>query len=59
MIQQIDSEVVVFFDADYLPTPPLLKLLMAPFVDPEVGATMGRVVPYNTNVNLLTRLIDL
>jgi cellulose synthase/poly-beta-1,6-N-acetylglucosamine synthase-like glycosyltransferase len=37
----------------------LLKFLMAPFVDPEVGATMGRVVPYNTNVNLLTRLIDL
>jgi cellulose synthase/poly-beta-1,6-N-acetylglucosamine synthase-like glycosyltransferase len=59
VIEQIDSEVVVFFDADYLPYPPLLKLLMAPFVDPEVGATMGRVVPYNTNVNLLTKLIDL
>jgi cellulose synthase/poly-beta-1,6-N-acetylglucosamine synthase-like glycosyltransferase len=59
VIRHIDSEVVVFFDADYLPTPPLLKLLMAPFVDPEVGATMGRVVPYNTNANLLTRLIDL
>ncbi|MBR0849305.1 glycosyltransferase family 2 protein [Bradyrhizobium diazoefficiens] len=59
VINQIDSEIVVFFDADYLPTPPLLKLLVAPFVDPEVGATMGRVVPYNTNVNLLTKLIDL
>jgi cellulose synthase/poly-beta-1,6-N-acetylglucosamine synthase-like glycosyltransferase len=59
VIEQIDSEIVVFFDADYLPDRPLLKFLMAPFVDPEVGATMGRVVPYNTNVNLLTKLIDL
>jgi cellulose synthase/poly-beta-1,6-N-acetylglucosamine synthase-like glycosyltransferase len=59
VIGQIESEIVVFFDADYLPDPPLLKFLVAPFVDPEVGATMGRVVPYNTNVNLLTRLIDL
>lgn len=55
----VDSEVVVFFDADYLPHPPLLKKLVAPFVDPEVGATMGRVVPYNTQTNLLTRLLDL
>jgi cellulose synthase/poly-beta-1,6-N-acetylglucosamine synthase-like glycosyltransferase len=59
VIGKIDSEIVVFFDADYLPDPPLLKFLTAPFIDPEVGATMGRVVPYNTNVNLLTRLIDL
>lgn len=59
IIGQLESEVVVFFDADYLPEPPLLKLLIAPFVDPDVGATMGRVVPYNTDVNLLTRLIDL
>jgi cellulose synthase/poly-beta-1,6-N-acetylglucosamine synthase-like glycosyltransferase len=59
IVEQIDSEIVAFFDADYVPDPPLLKLLMAPFIDPEVGATMGRVVPYNTNANLLTRLIDL
>ncbi|MDQ3479289.1 MAG: glycosyltransferase family 2 protein [Pseudomonadota bacterium] len=55
----VTSELVVFFDADYLPHPPLLKKLVAPFVDPEVGATMGRVVPYNTQTNLLTRLLDL
>ncbi len=53
------SEIVVFFDADYLPDPPLLKTLVAPFMDPQVGATMGRVVPYNTEANLLTRLLDL
>jgi cellulose synthase/poly-beta-1,6-N-acetylglucosamine synthase-like glycosyltransferase len=57
--KQIDSEVVVFFDADYLPDPPLLKKLVAPFIDQQVGATMGRVVPYNTGDNLLTRLLDL
>lgn len=55
----VNSHVVVFFDADYLPAPPLLKKLVAPFLDPQVGATMGRVVPYNTNTNLLTRLLDL
>ena len=59
VIAQLDSEVIVFFDADYLPEPSLIKHLVTPFVDPEVGATMGRVVPYNTNTNLLTRLIDL
>ena len=55
----VTSELVIFFDADYLPDPPLLKKLVAPFIDPEVGATMGRVVPYNTQTNLLTRLLDL
>lgn len=56
---RVASDVVIFFDADYLPEPPLLKKLVAPFIDPEVGATMGRVVPYNTQTNLLTRLLDL
>ena len=55
----VRSHIVIFFDADYLPTPPLLKKLVAPFLDPQVGATMGRVVPYNSNANLLTRLLDL
>lgn len=55
----VTSDLVIFFDADYLPDPPLLKKLVAPFVDPQVGATMGRVVPYNTQTNLLTRLLDL
>ena len=59
VIETLASEVIVFFDADYLPAPGLLKELVAPFIDPEVGATMGRVVPYNTNANMLTKLIDL
>lgn len=55
----VTSEIVVVFDADYLPPVGLLKQLVAPFFDPEVGATMGRVVPMNLGRNLLTRLLDL
>ena len=57
--KQVRSHIAVFFDADYLPDPPLLTKLVAPFLDPQVGATMGRVVPYNSHANLLTRLLDL
>lgn len=53
------SEVLVFFDADYLPPPQIIRRLVAPFRDPLVGATMGRVVPYNANANVLTKLLDL
>ena len=56
---QVDSEVVIVFDADYLPGRDILKRLVAPFADPEVGCVMGRVVPVNTDSNLLTRLLDL
>lgn len=58
-LDTIDAEIAVFFDADYLPQPTLLKRLITPFIDPQVGATMGRVLPYNTHANLLTRLLDL
>jgi cellulose synthase/poly-beta-1,6-N-acetylglucosamine synthase-like glycosyltransferase len=47
------------FDADYEPSSDLIRGLAAAFHDPEVGAVMGRVVPRNTDVNLLTRLLDL
>lgn len=55
----IQSEIMIIFDADYLPARGLIKQLVAPFFDPEVGAVMGRVVPMNTGANLLTRLLDL
>ncbi|WP_441627244.1 glycosyltransferase family 2 protein [Cupriavidus sp. 2MCAB6] len=57
--ERIASNIIVVFDADYLPPVGLLKQLVAPFFDPEVGATMGRVVPMNLGTNLLTRLLDL
>jgi cellulose synthase/poly-beta-1,6-N-acetylglucosamine synthase-like glycosyltransferase len=55
----IDAEIMIVFDADYLPARGLIKQLVAPFFDPEVGAIMGRVVPVNAGTNLLTRLLDL
>jgi cellulose synthase/poly-beta-1,6-N-acetylglucosamine synthase-like glycosyltransferase len=55
----VTSEIILIFDADYLPGVGLIKQLVAPFFDPEVGAVMGRVVPINAGANLLTRLLDL
>jgi cellulose synthase/poly-beta-1,6-N-acetylglucosamine synthase-like glycosyltransferase len=55
----MSGDILVVFDADYLPRAGLLKELVAPFFDPEVGAVMGRVVPHNADRNLLTRLLDL
>lgn len=54
-----DTEVYCIFDADYIPGRGLLKQIVAPFLDPEVGVTMGRVVPGNVSTNLLTRMLDL
>lgn len=53
------NPILVIFDADYKPPPKFLQQIVAPFFDPEVGATMGRVVAENANVNLLTRLLDM
>ena len=55
----VKTEILLVFDADYIPGKGLIKQLVAPFFDPEVGAMMGRVVPYNVGKNLLTRLMDL
>lgn len=53
------GDIALVFDADYTPGPGLIHQLVAPFMDPEVGAVMGRVVPRNAATNLLTRLLDL
>ncbi|MBV8892475.1 MAG: glycosyltransferase family 2 protein [Acidobacteria bacterium] len=55
----VESEVILIFDADYIPAAGLIKQLTAPFFDPGVGGVMGRVVPMNVSTNLLTRLLDL
>ena len=55
----VKGEVILLFDADYLPGVGLVDNLVAPFGDPEIGAVMGRVVPQNGAKNLLTRLLDL
>lgn len=53
------GEILIVFDADYTPGKGLLRQLVAPFFDPQVGAVMGRVVPLNAGRNLLTRMLDL
>jgi len=55
----VETEVILIFDADYIPGSALIKQLVSPFFDPEVGGVMGRVVPLNVGTNLLTRLLDL
>ena len=58
-MRMVDTEVVLVFDADYIPGRALIRQLVAPFFDPEVGSVMGRVVPLNVGKKLLTRLLDL
>ena len=53
------NEIVLVFDADYTPGRDLVRELAMAFIDPEVGAVMGRVVPRNSAFNLLTRLLSL
>lgn len=54
-----EGDIAIIFDADYIPGRGLLRQLISPFFDPEVGAVMGRVVPINTGTNLLTRLLEM
>ena len=58
-MELVKTEVILIFDADYIPGSGLIMQLVAPFFDPEVGGVMGRVVPLNVGTNLLTRLLDL
>ena len=53
------NEIVLVFDADYTPGSDLVRELAMAFIDPEVGAVMGRVIPRNSAHNLLTRLLSL
>ncbi len=55
----VQGEVFLVFDADYLPGKALIRELVSPFFDPEVGSVMGRVVPINVGKKLITRLLDL
>ncbi|SCK02519.1 Poly-beta-1%2C6-N-acetyl-D-glucosamine synthase [uncultured Eubacterium sp.] len=58
-IEVAAGDIIIVFDADYRPAKDMLRQLALAFQNPEVGAVMGRVIPYNTDVNLLTRLLNL
>lgn len=53
------GEILLLFDADYVPGPDLLMQLVLPFQHPRVGAVMGRVVPYNIGESVLAGLLSL
>jgi cellulose synthase/poly-beta-1,6-N-acetylglucosamine synthase-like glycosyltransferase len=53
------GEIIIVFDADYLPPKGIIRDIAISFKDPEVGAVMGRVIPENTGKNILTRFLDL
>ncbi len=53
------GEIIIVFDADYVPPRGILRDIAVCFKDPEVGAVMGRVIPINTSANLLTRMLDI
>jgi len=58
-IKIAEGEIILVFDADYLPSKGIIRDLVVAFKNPEVGAVMGRVVPLNTDKNFLTRILDL
>ena len=53
------GEIILLFDADYIPARGLVSMLAAPFCDAQTGAVMGRVVPYNSGRSLLAGLLTL
>lgn len=58
-IAKATGDIIIVFDADYLPPRGIIKNIAICFNDPEVGAVMGRVIPINTHHNFLTRMLDL
>ena len=53
------GEIVLCFDADYLPSNDIVEKLVEKFADPKVGAVQGRPVVLNEPQNIVTRLIAL
>jgi cellulose synthase/poly-beta-1,6-N-acetylglucosamine synthase-like glycosyltransferase len=58
-LKQVHNEIIVCFDADYIPHPDLVRVLALAFEDPTVGAVQGRPVVLNEPQNVVTRLITL
>jgi hypothetical protein len=55
----VDGDILLVLGAEHRVGPALLKQLMAPFFDPEVGSVSGRAMPLNVQANWMTRLSDL
>ncbi|MBU0614887.1 MAG: glycosyltransferase [Nanoarchaeota archaeon] len=49
------GEIIVVFDADWMPKKPFLKKIVQPFSDPNVAIVQTRQGFYNSDTNLITR----
>jgi len=58
-LKQATGEIVLCFDADYLPHSDIVAKLVEKFADPNVGAVQGRPVVLNEPRNIITRIIAL
>lgn len=58
-IKMATGEILIVFDADYIPHPDVVSRLVEPFVNPDVGAVQGRPIVLNEPENIVTRLISL
>ncbi len=58
-LKEATGEIVLCFDADYLPNSDIVEKLVEKFADSNVGAVQGRPVVWNEPHNILTRLIAL
>jgi cellulose synthase/poly-beta-1,6-N-acetylglucosamine synthase-like glycosyltransferase len=58
-LKQATGEIVLCFDADYLPNKNIVEKLVEKFSDPKVGAVQGRPVVINEPLNVVTRLVAL
>ncbi len=55
----VSCDIILCFDADYLPHQSIVEKLVQPFSDPKVGAVQGRPVVLNEPENAITRMIAL
>ncbi len=53
------GEIILTFDADYMPQRDIVEKLVAPFLDPEVGGVQGRVTVYNEDESFVSKLVTL
>ena len=58
-LKRATGEIVLCFDADYLPNKNIVEKLVEKFSDPKVGAVQGRPVVINEPLNIVTRLVAL
>ena len=53
------GEIILTFDADYYPQIDIVEKLVAPFIDPEVGAVQGRVTVLNEDDSIVSKVVTL